>query len=305
MMRTGALLAAVCLLFQGANAQAQLDGLQPVPENTQKGTDVDPALWVLRDADTTVYLFGTVHVLRPGLGWFDDGVKAAFDKSDTLVLEMLDPSAAEAAAVMADLSIDKSGRTIRQKLGADDLVAYEAAVAKLGLDHATLDPLDGWAVAVNLYYAGLLQKGYDLTSGVEVQLKAAAAATKKPIIGLETMRFQLSIFDSLPEKVQTEYAASTAKSIDEIAPQTDRLVDLWAAADIDGVASVMNEGFATLDLTEPLLTRRNANWAKWINERMANPGTVFMAVGAGHLAGPASVQHLLTAYGLNTEQVRY
>jgi uncharacterized protein YbaP (TraB family) len=300
-IRGGLLLAAACLLTPAARAQT--GDLPPVPENTQTITDVDPALWVLRDADTTVYLFGTVHVLRPGLGWFDDNVRAAFDKSDTLVLEMLDPSAAEAAAVMADLSIDKSGRTIRQKLGAEDLVAYEAAVAKLGLPHAALDPLDGWAVAVNLYYAGLLQKGYDMTSGVEVQLKAAAAASKKPMLGLETMRFQLSIFDSLPETVQVEYVTTTAKSIDEIAPQTDRLVELWATADTDGVAAVMNEGFDALKLTEPLLTRRNANWAAWINQRMAKPGTVFMAVGAGHLAGPVSVQHLLAAYGFNTEQV--
>jgi uncharacterized protein len=302
MIRSLLLLAAACFLAPGAHAQT--DALPPVPENAQKVSDIDPALWVVRDADTTVYLFGTVHVLRPGLGWFDDNVKAAFDQSDTLVLEMLDPSAAEAAAIMADLSIDKSGRTIRQKLGAEDLVAYEAAVAKLGLPHAALDPLDGWAVAVNLYYAGLLQKGYDLTSGVEVQLKAAAAASKKPVMGLETMRFQLSIFDSLPETVQTDYVTSTATSIDEIAPQTDRLVDLWATADTDGVAMVMNDGFDTLKLTEPLLTRRNANWAAWINRRMAKPGTVFMAVGAGHLAGPVSVQHLLTAYGLKTEQVR-
>lgn len=143
-----------------------------------------------------------------------------------------------------------------------------------------------------------------MTSGVEVQLKAAAAASKKPVMGLETLRFQLSIFDSMPETVQVEYVASTAKSIDEIAPQTDRLVDLWATADIDGVATVMNEGFASLNLTEVMLTRRNANWAVWINQRMATPGTVFMAVGAGHLAGTASVQHLLTAYGLHTEQVR-
>ncbi len=302
MIRAIFLLVAASVLTPAVHAQS--DVLQPVPENTSQVKDIDPALWVLRDEDTTVYLFGTVHVLRPGLGWFDDNVKSAFDKSDTLVLEMLDPSAAEAATVMADLSIDKSGRTIRQKLGAEDLVTYEAAVAKLGLPHSALDPLDGWAVAVNLYFAGLLQKGYDMTSGVEVQLKAAAAASKKPVLGLETMRFQLSIFDKLPDSVQMDYVTTTAKSIDEIAPQTDRLVDLWSTADIDGVAAIMNEGFDTLKLTEPLLTRRNANWAAWINQRMAKPGTVFMAVGAGHLAGPMSVQNMLTAYGLKTEQVR-
>lgn len=304
MIRFGALLVAMLMVPVPA-ANAQPAELQPVPLNTKQITDVDPELWVVKDADTTIYLFGTVHVLRPGLGWFDDGVKAAFDSSDTLVIEMLDPSPAEAAAIMSDLGIDKSGRTIRQKLKPEDLPAYEAAVEKLGLPHATLDPLDGWAVAVNLYYAGLLQQGYDLTSGVETQLKAAAAASRKPVIGLETMRFQLSIFDALPEDVQLSYATDTAKSIDEIAPQTDRLVAMWAAADADGVASIMNDGFETLKLTESLLTRRNANWAHWINQRMKMPGTVFMAVGAGHLAGSVSVQKLISAYGLNAEQVLY
>jgi uncharacterized protein len=230
-------------------------------------------------------------------------VKAAFDASDTLVLEMLDPSPTEAAAIMAELGIDKSGRTIRQKLKPEDVPAYEAAVQKLGLPHAALDPLDGWAAAVNLYYAGLLQSGYDLNSGVETQLKAAAAAAKKPVQGLETMQFQLSIFDNLPEDVQINYVADTAKSLDEIAPQTDQLVALWSAADTDGVATVINEGFDTLKLTEPLLTRRNANWAQWINQRMQTPGTVFMAVGAGHLAGSVGVQQLLTAYGLSAQRV--
>lgn len=302
MIRT--LILATALLLS-SKAYAQSDVLQPVPENTQKLTDVDPALWVVRDADTTVYLFGTVHVLRPGLGWFDDGVKAAFDASDTLVIEMLDPTPAEATAIMADLGIDKSGRTIRQKLKPEDLPAYEAAVQKLGLPHAALDPLDGWAAAVNLYYAGLLQQGYDPNSGVETQLKAAASATRKPVYGLETMRFQLSIFDNLPEDVQINYVRDTANAIDEIAPQTDQLVALWSAADTDGVAAIINEGFDTLKLTEPLLTRRNAHWAQWINQRMAKPGTVFMAVGAGHLAGSVSVQQMLTAYGLSAQRVDY
>ena len=303
MIRTAAAVLAACLMAPSVYAQA--DELQPVPENTQATSDVDPALWVLRDTDTTIYLFGTVHVLRPGLGWFDDGVKAAFDASDTLVIEMLDPPPAEAIAIMADLGIDKSGRTIRQKLKSEDLPIYEAAVQKLGLAHAALDPLDGWAVAVNLYYTGLLQQGYDPTSGVEIQLKAAAAASKKPVIGLETMRFQLSIFDALPDDVQINYVVDTAKSMNEIAPQTDRLVALWAAADTDGVAAIMNEGFETLKLTESLLTRRNANWAHWIHQRMKKPGTLFVAVGAGHLAGTVSVQQLLAAYQLNVEPVAY
>ncbi len=286
-------------------AFAQTDTLDPVPVVAAAVTDVDPALWAVKDADTTIYLFGTIHLLRPGMGWFDDGVKAAFDRSDTLVLEMVDPEPAEITRIMVDLAFDKSGRTIRQKLPPEDVPAYEAAAAKLGIDPAALDPLDGWAVALNLYMAGIMTSGYDVNSGVETQLEAAAAARKMPVVGLETMRFQLGIFDALPPEIQVKYVTDTVKGMDAIPAQTDMLVDRWANADSDGVAVLMNEGFEQLDLVEPLLTRRNANWARWINQRMKKPGTVFMAVGAGHLAGTVSVQQLLSAYGLVAEQVRY
>jgi uncharacterized protein len=286
-------------------ALAQDSGLEPVPVQASSVTDIDPALWVVKDADTTIYLFGTVHILRPGLGWFDDDVKAAFDRSDMLVTEMIEPPAAEAAQIMADLGIDRSGSTLRAKLNAEDRATYEAVLPKLGLPVASLDPLEPWAAAINIYYAGLVQSGYDMTSGVEVQLKAAAMAQNKPRIGLETMREQLSIFDRMPAALQLRYVVDTVKGLDEIAPQTDRLVALWSNADSDGVATLMNAGFDSLNLTEVLLTRRNANWARWINARMSEPGTVFVAVGAGHLAGSTSVQQLLKAYGRSAERVAY
>ena len=304
-MRLLAWFAALLVSCLAVPAFAQSDPLPPVPVKPQMVTDIDPALWVVRDADTTVYMFGSIHLLRPGLSWFDDGVKAAFDTSDTLVTEIVDPEPAEIARIMADLAFDKSGKTMRQKLPADEVPAYEAAAAKLGIDPAALDPLDGWAVALNLYMSGIIASGYDPNSGVEPQLKAAAAARKMPVIPLETMQAQLAIFDALPPELQVTYVTETVKGMDQIAGQTDMLVDRWANADPDGVASIMNEGFAQLNLVEPLLTRRNANWAHWINSRMKKPGTVFMAVGAGHLAGSVSVQQLLTAYGLNAERVAY
>lgn len=304
MTRLIALLAALwACLFISPAALAQADDLKPVKIKNTDLKDVDPALWVVKDADTTIYLFGSVHVLKPGLGWFDDEVKAAFEKSDTLVLEMVEPPAAEVAKIMADLSIDKSGNTLREKMSAADRAEFEAALKKLKITPETLDPLDPWAAAINVYYAGLFKAGYDPLSGVETQLTAAAKATKKPIVGLETMREQLSIFDKLPLKIQLGYAVDTAKAVDSIEEETDKLVAHWAKADTDGVAALMNEGFDSLGMTEPLLTRRNANWARWISQRMKKKGTVFMAVGAGHLAGNASVQQLLEAYGLKAERV--
>ena len=85
--------------------------------HAQEARDADPALWVVKDADTTIYLFGTVHVLKPGLGWFDGAVKQAFDKSDELVLEMVLPEdQAEAAKVTMPLAMDQSGTALSRTL---------------------------------------------------------------------------------------------------------------------------------------------------------------------------------------------
>jgi uncharacterized protein len=268
-------------------------------------TDVDPALWVVRDADTTVYLFGSVHVLKPGLGWFDDGVKQAFDQSDQLVLELVQPPASEIQKIMADVSIDKSGRSLRSKLTEADRKTYEALIQKLGISLAAFDPVEPWAIAVSLYALSLNSGGFDANLGVEAQLTAAAKTQNKPILGLETMRGQLAIFDNLPESVQVNYLNQTVASMDQIGAQTDALVEYWGKPDPDALAALMNEGFADPALYRQLLTQRNANWAAWIRRRLAKPGTVFLAVGAGHLAGPVSVQNMLAAYGLPSERVRY
>ena len=82
---------ATCALAWAIPAAAQTTPTE-APAVTVK--DVDPALWVVKDEDTTVYLFGSIHILKPGLGWFDDGVKTAFDSSDQLLLELVEPPAA-------------------------------------------------------------------------------------------------------------------------------------------------------------------------------------------------------------------
>ena len=97
----------------------------------------------------------------------------------------------------------------------------------------------------------------------------------------------------------------TAKQIDDAGANMDKMVDMWAAPDPEGLGRLMNEGLTSRTLYDALLTKRNANWAKWIAARMDKPGVTFMAVGAGHLAGPTSVQTLLPAYGLTATRVAY
>jgi uncharacterized protein len=285
-------------------APAAVEALDPVPAPPPL-TDVDPALWVVKDEDTTIYLFGTVHILKPGLGWFDDGIKQAFDQSDRLVLEMVEPPAAEAQSLFTKLALDQSGKTLRSKMSDSDRAIYESAMTKIGLPVEGLDPFDPWAAAVTMQVLAMQKKGFDVNSGAEKQLTAAAKAGNKPVSGVETMEFQLGVFDSMSEAEQIKFLVEGARIIDDAEATMDRMVALWAAPDPEGLAQLMNEGMSSPALYSALLTKRNANWAKWINAEMQKPGTTFMAVGAGHLAGPTSVQALLPAYGLTASRVAY
>ena len=305
---------ATCALAWGApvaaqnaptEAPASVEALDPVKVTAAAIKDVDPALWIVKDEDTTIYLFGSVHILKPGLGWFDDGVKAAFETSDQLMLELVEPPVAEAQALFGKLAMDQQGKTLRSKMNDADRAVYETAMGKLGLPAAALDPFDPWAAAITISLLAIQKTGFDPNSGVEKQLTAAANATKKPIAGLETMEFQLGVFDTLPESEQIAFLVETAKQIDDAGANMDKMVDMWAAPDPEGLGRLMNEGLTSRTLYDALLTKRNANWAKWIAARMDKPGVTFMAVGAGHLAGPTSVQTLLPAYGLTATRVAY
>ncbi|HEV7232646.1 MAG TPA: TraB/GumN family protein, partial [Sphingorhabdus sp.] len=206
-----------------SEAPATVQALDPVPVAAPP-RDVDPALWVVKDEDTTIYLFGTVHILKPGLGWFDEGVKTAFDTSDRLVLEMVEPPAAESQAVFMKVALDQSGTTLRSKLTDADRAIYEKAMTVIGVPVQTLDPFDPWAAAVTMQVLGMTKSGFDLNSGVEKQLTAAAKLVNKPVSGVETIEYQLGIFDSLPIADQIAFLNESAKNIGELGTGMERLV---------------------------------------------------------------------------------
>lgn len=274
--------------------------------HAQAVKDADPALWVIKDADTTIYLFGTVHVLKPGLGWFDEGVKAAFDKSDELVLEMIEPDAATMQGLIMKTALNPKGPTLTEKLPADKREAYAKAMTDVGVPAAALDRFDPWFAAVTLSIAGLPKLGYDPESGAERILGVAAKAANKQVIGLETAEQQLGYFDALPEPLQVKFLVSTVDDYPRMATELDKMIASWSAGDPEALGKTMNEELAdTPELSKVLLADRNTRWAEWIEQRLQKPGTVFVAVGAGHLAGAESVQAQLAKHKLTAARVAY
>ncbi len=267
--------------------------------------DADPALWVLKDEDTTIYLFGTVHLLKPGMSWFDEAVKDSFNASDELVVEMIKPDPSVMMKIVGELGIDKTGVPLRDKLTMEDRADYEAALTKLEVPVAAFDPLDPWLASVSLSLIPLMRSGYDANQGVEDELLAQAAAREIIITGLETPEQQLGFFDNLPEEVQIRFLNFTVDTIDEATEGMELMVTQWANANVDALGELMNAGLEDKIIYETLLTNRNANWAEWVDQRMQQPGTIFLAVGAGHLAGESSLQAMLAKKGHVAKRIEY
>lgn len=293
--------AAIALIAMPLSASAQT---KPAPPAT---VDADPALWVVKDKDTTIYLFGTVHVLKPGLSWFDEGVKAAFDRSDALVLEMVLPDPATVQGMVMKMGMAKDGPPLSKKLPADKRDAYAKAVTEIGAPLAVMEQLKPWLAATEFSVVPLQKLGYDPANGPEGVLTTAAKAANKQVIGIETAEQQFGYLDGLSQKAQVDFLTSAIDDMPKLGSEMGEMVADWSKGEPEALARIMNDELTgEPELKQTLLIDRNAHFASWIAARMKQPGTVFVAVGAGHLAGDASVQaDLAKTYKLKAVRVRY
>lgn len=289
-------------LLLGPTAQAQA----PAAATAAQQRKADPALWVVKDRDTTIYLFGTFHLLPEGYRWFDGAVKQAFDSSSELITEVVEPDGAKLAPLMARMAINPNGPPLTSKLSEKAKGDYQRAMAELELPVEPFERLDPWAAALNIQLALFDKMGFGPDSGAETVLNAAAKSAGKTRGELESAELQLRIFDSMPERAQLALLETTVESLPEQRQQLAQMLASWAAGDAKTLTTLLNQSLAeTPELYRIMVTDRNARWAQWIANRMQKPGTVFIAVGAAHLAGTGSVQDYLKARKLKAKRVRY
>nr|WP_310523787.1 TraB/GumN family protein [Polymorphobacter sp.] len=264
-----------------------------------------PAMWVVRDGDTEITMFGTVHALPKGETWLTPAVTARFDAADSLVLETVIPDDPFALAPMlADIGLRPGLKPLAARVSAEVAPRLAPAAAAAGLPLVALDRMETWLAAITLSEATLRSMGIASDAGVEPAFMARARGTKKSIVGLETPEQQLRYLDGLPEADQVAMLEATLDDLKVAREDTERLIALWRAGDVETIAQEFaKEAKASALLTKVLLTDRNARWAEWISGVMKRPGKVFLAVGAGHFGGPDGLLALLKARGLTPERV--
>ncbi|HET7817011.1 MAG TPA: TraB/GumN family protein [Sphingomicrobium sp.] len=272
-----------------------------------EGATGRPALWQVADRDTTIYLFGTIHLLPKDYPWRT----AAFDKavagSQTLVVEtVVDNANPQAlAAELARLGFRAGLPPLADRVPPAKRALLETAIRKTGIPRPAFDRMETWAAAFMLLGTQFKDLGLTGEAGVEAVLRDAFIRAGKPVGQLETNSEQLSLFDTLPESAQRSLLEGAIDSPAEMRSQFNDMLAAWARGDVARIGATFNEDLSgSPELREALLKRRNMNWARWIERRMAAPGSVFIAVGAGHLAGPDSVVAMLKRDGYRVRRIQ-
>lgn len=265
----------------------------------------DPAMWVVKDADTEVTILGTIHELPTEIPWLTPRIVDRFDAADTLVVEVVLPDAPyELVRLIDSLGRGPGQLPLAQRVPEDKRAALARAVAASGLPPAALDGMETWLVVLTLGDLATDKAGLSAERGADAVLTARAKAAGKPLVGLETATEQLGYFDALPEADQRALLVATLDDMATLPGDMQRLVALWQAGDVAAIAAEFDKEMrATPRLQQVLVAERNRRWADWIAGVMNRPGKVFVAVGAGHLAGPDNLPDLLAAKGLTVERV--
>jgi uncharacterized protein YbaP (TraB family) len=206
---------------------------------------------------------------------------------------------------LAGLAFSPGLPPLAARVPADKRAALADAVKRSGFPPQALDRMETWAAAFMLLGTQFKDLGLKSSEGVEPALRSAFAAQGKPVGELESNVEQLGFFDRLPEDAQRQLLLGAIDQSSAVRADFQEMLSAWTRGDVKAIARSFNRDLAgSPALEQALIKQRNANWSKWIERRMTQPGAVMIAVGAGHLAGKDSVIELLQRDGYRVHRIQ-
>ena len=295
------------ILPRAAAALGLLGLATGTPVAAKNAPAAKPALWQVTDADTTVYLFGTIHLLPRNYRWRTAKFDQAVAGSQQLVVETIvdESNPHQMMAAFASLAFSPNLPPIASRVPATKRHALEDAIRKTGVPRADFDRMETWAAAFMLLGNQFKALGLKADEGVEKVLRNSFTSQGKTVGELESNREQLGFFDVLPEQAQRTLLEGAIDEPKSMSKEFEHMLSSWARGDVATLDKFFNGELSRVpELKEILLKRRNANWSRWVTRRMSAPGSVMVAVGAGHLTGSDSLVDLLQRGGYKVRRVQ-
>ena len=279
--------------------------LGTIPAEARAPQAARPALWEVKDLDTTIYLFGTIHLLPQNVQWRTSKFDQAMANSQQLVVETIidEKNPTKLMSAMASLGMASGLPPLVERVPVAKRPALQAALKKNGMPPQALDRMKTWAAAFILLGTKFRELG--LGGGVEGVLKGDFSAKGKPIGELESNLEQLTFFDKLPERAQRQLLEGSIEDNRAMTAEFGGMLQAWTRGDVRGIARTFDRDLSESPaMQQALIRQRNSNWSKWIEQRMTQPGAVMIAVGAGHLAGKDSVVEMLKKDGYKVRRLQ-
>jgi uncharacterized protein YbaP (TraB family) len=264
-------------------------------------------VWAIKGAKNTVYLAGSVHLLRAS----DSRLPAAFDKayadSAALVMEidMDDLNPMEAQGIMLEKGMYTGDESLSEVIGKARFAKLEKQAGDMGIPSEALERFQPWMAAMTLAELQLAKMGFDPNSGVEKQITAHAQADRKEITGFETLSEQLGLLANLSQPDQIKFLDLTLEEMAEMKGETDDLLAAWRTGNASKLASILSEEYgAAPGLYGTLVSERNRRWIPQIEKLLKSDKNYMVVVGTLHIVGKNGLLDLLKSDGISAKQLQ-
>ena len=299
--RTLALFAALALPLSACSEVPVLDGASAKVEAAKARND-GPALWRVRDDDSTLYLYGTVHLLPDGLDWQRDDLLDVFGQAGTVFFEADSEgvAGAQAQALVTRRGLRTDGLRLSDQLDSYQAKLLEAVSHNGGVPLAQLDSMQPWLATELLTLAAAESAGLSADMSPDAALRSRARRQGKNVAFLERAEDQILQVADLPVDVQLSVLTDTMERFDDTPALLERTARDWAAGDVDALERDLMSAMADAPpaYLDAVLTRRNADWAEQLSAWMDGSGTAVAVVGTLHLLGENSLLDALEERGL-------
>jgi uncharacterized protein len=263
-------------------------------------------VWAIRGDHNTVYLAGSVHLLKASDSHLPPAFDRAYGGSKALVME-LDMSKVDqmqAATWMMEHGMLKEGTTLRATIGDDRYHRVSTEAERLGVPMEVLDMMQPWAIGLQLIELQYMQLGFDPQQGVEQQLQQRAHADGKPITGLETMDDQLGVLQGMSYPDQARFLDMVVNDMHDVESETQSVVSAWRSGDAAKLAALLSDEYKSFPvLYRMLVTDRNKRWVPQIEKLLHGNQDYFVVVGALHLVGDGGLLDLMRRDGFKPESL--
>lgn len=267
-----------------------------------------PALFVARDADSTLYLYGTIHLRKPGEPWGSAAVDTAIASAEEVWTEMeISPeSDARAQQLALRAGMAPAGRPLSSWLSPEENERLAVAAQRLGIQPQMLEPMQPWLASLTFAIFPMIQAGYDPNAGVDRAIDTFGDANGKRMRAFETADEQIGFFANLSPELQRQMLLEAIDEAGRGAETLDTMSAAWEQGDLGALEQLLNDELQAdyPEVYDVLIARRNAAWVATLMTELDGAGVDFVAVGAAHLVGEDGLVAQLRRRGVRVERVR-